>query len=54
MWEIIVDGDVRGEPLKSARIGKARSVRVTGLVVTKQDAYKLVDRLCESLEIPDE
>lgn len=54
MWEIIIDGDIRLETPETRRLGKPRSVRVSGVAATKQDAYKLVDRLCESLEIPNE
>ena len=51
MWNINVVGDVAVET--RSNMWEAKQADIRGSVRNKADVYKLVDKLCEALGIPD-
>lgn len=49
---IIIDADIGSMSLGEMSFGSPTSVRVSGRCGTREDVHALVERLCESLEIP--
>jgi len=52
MWSITIDGDLG--VFSGTTEGVPESVRVRGNCRTRADVHALVDRLCDSLDIPEE